>query len=773
MSKVILKNPGVREVALEVDVDGAPLYYSGVASQICRLKDPFPVAAGVALFAAISVDTSLAQKRKRNFARAFDEEGNDEEGNAEEGNAEEGNDEEGNDEDGHEENIDEEDEVNPSKNKVTCAPKSYQNFVSALKWFIESDRPSWDKKAMIWSSELSDALKKQVKAYKQDVAEKRREGIMLAREGKSKYSEYGYGVICEYFNGIQPVGKKHTYNEGIFGSLFTKLSVHTMGRSDNVDDILLKSFDFINDSLRVHFVTTKSDQTGERTSEFKRLYANPFLPDSCLHLDMIIFIFCTHRYSSKECSYLFNGTHQNKRYLKILNKVKNDIPLSIDLGCARSDIAAHSHRKFAESMAVSRLDGPSKVQVCLRAGQSVGRTQDCYMSQEDDADAFVGRILALLKLTADQFDILPPHFDEEVEHMLTTEVGWDNIYPGYKYHPPTFQRVIRKLFPNLVYHFHSGYLEKRCVPTHPLWSCNFFLQYRQLLASLKDKVILGYGHCKITSMYAEGVPSIVAVCRELRESHAKLEERLDKLEDKLDKATEQHQFNHQQLLTILKEELPKNLHDKIANNFEINGAVAVTMDGVRELLHDTFNRGSPSASIQQLLDGQAALLRAAQNPQQQTLTTSDGNTEDIIMGDSIQLCSGILRTWPGSPLLHRVPHGFKWPSETTYVMWNLWFFGNPSMKISPYKFISAKIDLPLKTCKTNRAKTFQVIKSLTDIAIEKGRLTRMEDVNTSNSQDIFDFSYPILLGNLYADSMSHQAIHLNINTIANRLYACK
>jgi hypothetical protein len=259
----------------------------------------------------------------------------------------------------------------------------------------------------------------------------------------------------------------------------------------------------------------------------------------------------------------------------------------------------------------------------------------------------------------------------------------------------------------------------------------------------------------------------------LRESHAKLEERLDKLEDKLDKATEQHQFNHQQLLTILKEELPKNLHDKIANNFEINGAVAVTMDGVRELLHDTFNRGSPSASIQQLLDGQAALLRAAQNPQQQTLTTSDGNTEDIIMGDSIQLCSGILRTWPGSPLLHRVPHGFKWPSETTYVMWNLWFFGNPSMKISPYKFISAKIDLPLKTCKTNRAKTFQVIKSLTDIAIEKGRLTRMEDVNTSNSQDIFDFSYPILLGNLYADSMSHQAIHLNINTIANRLYACK
>ena len=49
------------------------------------------------------------------------------------------------------------------------------------------------------------------------------------------------------------------------------------------------------------------------------------------------------------------------------------------------------------------------------------------------------------------------------------------------------------------------------------------------------------------------------------------------------------------------------------------------------------------------------------------------------------------------------------------------------MKISPYKIYLAKIDLPLKTCKPNRAKckpnrakSFQVIRSLTDIAIEMG-----------------------------------------------------
>jgi hypothetical protein len=30
--------------------------------------------------------------------------------------------------------------------------------------------------------------------------------------------------------------------------------------------------------LRVKFVTTKNDRTGETTSEIKRLFANPFLP---------------------------------------------------------------------------------------------------------------------------------------------------------------------------------------------------------------------------------------------------------------------------------------------------------------------------------------------------------------------------------------------------------------------------------------------------------------------------------------------------------------
>jgi hypothetical protein len=88
-----------------------------------------------------------------------------------------------------------------------------------------------------------------------------------------------------------------------------------------------------------------------------------------------------------------------------MSAVKN-IPSHINLGCSREDIGTHSNRKFAESTSVSRVDGPNRTQVCLRSGQSVGRTQDCYMFQEDDGDCFVGRTVAQLKFDADEFDVL-------------------------------------------------------------------------------------------------------------------------------------------------------------------------------------------------------------------------------------------------------------------------------------------------------------------------------------------------------------------------------
>ena len=87
-----------------------------------------------------------------------------------------------------------------------------------------------------------------------------------------------------------PHDRSENWFEGLFASLFMKLSVNTIGRSDNVDDLLLRSMDWVNDALILSFHTTKADQTGESRSDMKRLYANPFRPEICVVLDLAIYI---------------------------------------------------------------------------------------------------------------------------------------------------------------------------------------------------------------------------------------------------------------------------------------------------------------------------------------------------------------------------------------------------------------------------------------------------------------------------------------------------
>ena len=81
---------------------------------------------------------------------------------------------------------------------------------------------------------------------------------------------------------------------------------------------------------------------------------------------------------------MIEDSDRNKPYYSILVHVTKSLPEEVDLGCAREEIGTHSNRKFAESMAVSRIDGPNpnRSLVYLRAGQSVGGIQDCYMSKK-------------------------------------------------------------------------------------------------------------------------------------------------------------------------------------------------------------------------------------------------------------------------------------------------------------------------------------------------------------------------------------------------------
>jgi hypothetical protein len=271
ITEVLNRDAEVRSKTLEVDDNGIALMHTGDAKRLYKLKLPMSVEAAELLFAAISVDDTLP--KKRNLVNATDE--------------------------GNNANI-VIDPLNPAQHKQTVTSQTYQNYKSALKWWHTFNSPEMSKIGYPFPVEVDVAINGAVQAYKRDVGAKKRSGVMSLKEGKAKYDLAGYIAICTYFCKLRPEGHKHTWLEGIFAGLFTKLSVHTIGRSDNIDDLLLCMMDWNNDAMTVIFGTTKADQAGETTSEKKHIFANPFRPEICVILALAVYTWCKRRSPGKK-----------------------------------------------------------------------------------------------------------------------------------------------------------------------------------------------------------------------------------------------------------------------------------------------------------------------------------------------------------------------------------------------------------------------------------------------------------------------------------------
>ena len=199
---------------------------------------------------------------------------------------------------------------NPAKYLCTVTGQTYQNYKSALKWWHTYEDPLISKEAVPWPRELDDDLQNQIQGYKNDVGEKKRDGVMSKKEWKSKYNTLEYITLCTYFNSSRPDGKENTWRQGLFCASFTIVSTATIGKSDNINDITTVNIGARNDSIHFKFITTKSDRAGSTTSEIKRIYANPFRPEICVHLDLIVNVLCRHPHSPSEAAYLFGGKDQ-------------------------------------------------------------------------------------------------------------------------------------------------------------------------------------------------------------------------------------------------------------------------------------------------------------------------------------------------------------------------------------------------------------------------------------------------------------------------------
>ncbi len=449
---------------------------------------------------------------------------------------------------------------------------------------------------------------------------------------------------------------------------------------------------------------------------------------------------------------LFNGSDQNKRYYYILLDALENIPEDINLGCERCDIGTHSNRKFAESTTVSKLDGPSRTQVALRAGQSVGKTQDSYFFQEDEADAFVGRTVAQLELDEHEFDVLPPHFSTTAASQLYHL--WPQYLPGYESYPSPFKRVIPFLFASLVYHHREGNLLRLLPRDHPLFALHIFTD-PDIMTRWGHEVIIAFGSSSAANITADGVPSLVKLDRKINKSALKQAEFHQEMRSEF-------KSNFMDLKTVVSRlnnainEIPQVVERNLLDRFNIDGVLPLNMNDIRGILDERSSHNL--AAIERLIDSKLSALAVS-------LPAPAQAPEPVMEEEPIQ---AELFHYDGAD--HRVPRGFSFPSYSLSVMWELWFFGNPSLRIGPYRFIVREHDLvcSCKHDKTKFTRTKHVMGLLTTAAIDKGLISSADDITRNNSSHIYNEIYPDFIATVYKN-IPRKGQETNINTIYNKL----
>lgn len=466
-----------------------------------------------------------------------------------------------------------------------------------------------------------------------------------------------------------------------------------MARAASVGGIMLSHIGWQDDHMMIATPKTKTDQTGE-SSYPKSIFANPCHPEICPVLSVAVVLLCRPFLPNNPA--LFAGKDNEDRFSGALSstlKSLSEADASL-LGASKTDIGTHSARKGAPSYVLSLPAGPSTVATYLRAGWSVGTTQDRYIFSGEGGDQLCGRAVCGLSIHDTDFASLPPHFPPEV---LTT-VEWRIIFPGYEIFPQCFRQCLPFLLASVV--FHVEFLRKSLPSTHPVFQSTLFSS--GLMARLGDKAITGKGKCKSTGLTACGVPQFLSTAVEVAELKKQLGE----------------------LRSTVVEEVPSRVKDAILDNFSVNGIHPLTPSDLRQTQERMVE------AMKEMLDERLG----TRGINGQTSREEENNPERRF------------RTWTYGGRIHMVPEGWKFPRPSAKALFELWQNGNVESQVQPLKHLT-KFDVSRADwVEVSRAKG--VFCRVQEIAVQMGLVEEDANFSTLGSRrlaEVFDEAFKELI----------------------------
>jgi hypothetical protein len=307
-------------------------------------------------------------------------------------------------------------------------------YKSALKWYYKEQR-------LIMSPEVNQELDTLLKGYQRRVSDLKLDGKMPVFEGKYHIPFQGYVTLAKLLL------RSGRFDELLFAWPFLVLQWNLIARTATVSSMMMEHIGWEGDSLLISTPKHKGDQEGVKCFS-RHLYANPTAPEICPVLALAVLTFARslrHDPSSVDSAApanfrVFDGPNSSARFSDSLSRCIARVPQEdvSFLGAEKKQLGTHSVRKGAASYCTGMINGPSTLQVFLRAGWSLGNVQDRYLFAGAGGDQLTGRMLSGLPFNQCSFALLPPHFTGEGMRLI----HWDRIMPLYSRLPDTFKRAL-------------------------------------------------------------------------------------------------------------------------------------------------------------------------------------------------------------------------------------------------------------------------------------------------------------------------------------------
>lgn len=271
------------------------------------------------------------------------------------------------------------------------------------------------------------------------------------------------------------------------------------------------------------------------------------------------------------------------------------------------------------------------------------------------------------------------------------------------------------------------------------------------MEGLKDRVLVGHGHCPHTGMCATGLPHTMHIAETMKGVQATVKE----LGEKVDQEKEQNAKNYQHMIDVI----PKSCAAEVVRKVHVEGVVGVTQDDLER--HLTSSMTQLSSDLKGFMDERLQdVSNGLRNP-----VSGDGDEGERSSG--VGCSNWRMYKWGGRT--HYFPEDYVLPTLTVKNAWDMWIYGNTRDGIAPFSFSKQAGSIRSRTQQVRFCKLRYVV----DALLRAGDFTCEELQRKSHTEGniVFCRSFKSLLAssNVFKSILPSRRGELTFTTFYNYL----